>query len=118
MTKKGQVRRTSRRAYRPKRRSHNAKPVIHLLPDLFEVGGVSAPLFENYGGGNWSPLDAVVSAFHGGSKQEVFDSVVGNFTSISTLIPAAKLVVGGLILRYVGKKTGLGKLGTKRVKLL
>jgi hypothetical protein len=102
-------RRSPRRSYSGGKKRHRmkAKPVFHAIPDLFEVGA-AVELLGPAGQAVWDNRTNL-SSINGSDlvKNQVIPQVV----------PAAELAVIGLALKWVGKKTGLSKIGTKGVKL-
>jgi len=101
------------RSYRHK------KPEIHLLPALLETGGVLYPgiMSGDQTNGGWPgmfsssnpTMDSKFNAFVGGLQ---------GYTVTGNLVPAAEMIVGGMVARWIGKKTGLSKIGIKGVKIL
>lgn len=107
-TKKGQRRRTARRAYYPKRRrSYAKKRDIHVVPDALAIGAVGDVLFES------NTIQTVKS----GDYSTAVNYIIQNLTSWNGLKNPVILGTGAIIARYAGKKLGLDKIGTKKVKL-
>lgn len=115
-----------RRASRPRearRKGRAKKPVIHLLPDILIAGGILEPAFVPNGYDGSSPLDNFLNT--NGTNPTIndklgqgFKSSVAGYSDIGNLITAGELVVGGLIAKWIGKKTGLNHVGSKKVKIL
>lgn len=117
-TKKGEVRKTSRRAYSPKRRGgHKSKPKIHVVPDILYLASATVllgPAITNEIGqfrNNSGTLSDKIGA--------VAENIVPNLTDnvIPNVIPAVELAIIGKVISWGGKKLGLNKLGTKEVKV-
>ena len=105
---------------RARKESHRRKkPEIHLVPAVLETVGVLYPGLNSgdQQNGGWPgvfsssnpTLDSKAGAFMGGLQG------YGNFGND---IDAALLIAGGMIARWIGKKTGLGRIGTRGVKIL
>lgn len=102
---------------------HRRKDVVHLIPDLFLVGAAAEPFVGNSGSGvstldtlspSWNPGESLSQRMSG-----AFDNLITNMKGPgSTLIPAAELAVVGLVAKWLGKSTGLNRIGTKKVKIL
>lgn len=109
MTKKSSKTRTVYRSRKISHR-HKHKPELHAIPDLFYLGGA----YELIG-----PTAGAVYSAH-----QVGDPLLPSLTYglqtmvLPAVIPAAELTILGLALQWVGKKTGLNKVGIKGVKLL
>lgn len=91
---------------------------MHLLPDVMYAGGIAVPFAVSGEGSNGaSAYDSVKTAFQGNTQwfseasNNFVDSVKSNWKQIVVLL------VGGKAVSYIGKKTNLGKIGTKKVKL-
>ena len=92
------------------------KPVVHLVPAVLEAGGVLLPTFH---GPNPGLNEYVSGKMKGESTAPLGDYIMNSVTNVkSDLIPMAELIIGGMALKWVGKKTGLGRIGTKEVKVL
>ena len=109
-----------RRSYRgsPRRAYHKRKEVVHVLPDVLYTAGVAVPFAVSGAGSNGaSAYDSVKTAFQGNTQwfqeasNNLMDSVKTNWKQMLLLL------VGGKAVSYIGKKTNLGKIGTKKVKL-
>jgi len=100
-----------------KKGSHRrGKTTIHLIPSLMEAGGVVLPAFEkNPEMGNVSPYTQVKEW---GAYEQGVKSLASNLTQWDTVKEPLALIVGGVVLKWIGKKTGLNKVGTKEVKIL
>ena len=112
----------TRRVYvRPRKNKvrHKHKDVIHVLPDILYAGGIAAPFVTSGSGSNGaSAYDSVKSAFQG-NKAWFQEAAYNTVASVkSNWLEIAALLAGGYVTRYIGKKTNLGKIGTKRLKLL
>jgi hypothetical protein len=97
------------------------KDQIHLIPDLFGVAALSVPLVlpgENTNGA--SAADSVMSIVRG---QNTFgagmsEAVNNTIASVKTnVVPMVELGVLAFAFAWGGKKLGLNKIGTKRVKI-
>lgn len=107
----------TRTVYRAKTKSvrHKKKEVIHLVPDLLEVGVLYPALTSSP-----DPTigDYVLGKLRGEGTAPVGDYIsntVGNYKA--NIVPVIALGLGGLAVKWLGKKTGLSKIGTKRVKV-
>lgn len=116
MVAKKSKRKPSRRRYYSKTRSVHRKPVVHAVPALLEAGGVLLPTFY---GPNPGLNEYVSGKMKGESTAPLGDYIMNSVTNVkSDLIAMAELIIGGMALKWVGKKTGLGRIGTKEVKVL
>ena len=100
---------------------HKERP-IHLVPDVMEIGGIAFPFF-NTGGTGYSAAGSLANAIMGTggvSRSQAMADAVDNFTGNlkDSVIPAGELIIGGLVVKWLGKKFGLNKVGTKEVKIL
>lgn len=98
------------------------KRAFHVVPDLMEVGGIAYPFIDSSTTG-YSALGSLGNAVMGTGGvsrsqaiSDAFDNLKGNFSN--SLLPAGELIIGGLVVKWLGKKTGLNKVGTKEVKIL
>ena len=105
------VSRGERRVSKKRYGSRKSKRVVHVIPDALMIGGIALPAFEGINGNN-SPAQELVST------HSVGDAVNYGISSYKTYWtqPVAG-VAGGLILKWVGKKLGLNRIGTKEFKL-
>lgn len=89
-----------------KRRS---KMVVHLIPDVLDTLGVATP--------------AIDSNFWDGLEPGNFDpswsvgQIGASYMNGQELLQGASLVIVGEAVRYLGKHTRLGRIGSKKVKL-
>ena len=101
---------------RNKDKHRHKKPVVHLVPAALEAGGALLPAYYGPNPGIASYLDAKL---HGQSTAPLGDYVANTMGNIQPdLLPMAEMIVGGMVLKWVGKKTGLNRIGTKEVKIL
>ena len=95
------------------------KMTVHLIPDVMETVGVLYPALIDNTGNNFTVASQLTMP---GTVSEKFYGAVGamtqQYSTPGELIPAGALVVAGLIVKWIGKKTGLNKIGTKEVKIL
>lgn len=106
-----------------KNKGHRSgKRAFHVVPDLMEVGGIAYPFIDSSTTG-YSALGSLSNAVMGTggvsrsqAVADAFDNLKGNFQN--SLLPAGELIIGGLVVKWLGKKTGLNKVGTKEVKIL
>lgn len=91
--------------------------VVHAVPAALEGLGVLYPgLDPNL------PNGGFLGVFSNSNPDlsSKFGAVMGGlsgYTESSQLIPAAELVVAGVVAKWLGKKTGLNGIGTKEVRL-
>lgn len=112
-TKKGKARKTSRRAYSPKRRHAKSKPKIHIIPDLIEVaaaGELLIPAAENMY--NDYQAGGIQQAFSGGNMSYNVKNLM-----LPQVIPAVELGAVGFIVKWAAKKLGISNIGTKELKV-
>lgn len=90
---------------------------MHLIPDALELLGIAYPLVatNTTASGASALMD---SGFSPATRVELgaeqtYQNFVGGSWKMSALY-----VIGGLGLKWLGKKTGLNRVGTKEVKLL
>ena len=95
-----------------KKSRRHGKPAIHIVPAALEVAGLALPVFSQTNTGDPSPWDSAVKYRNG-------PATAGNLLyNIKTeWEDMAILVGGGILAKYIGKKTGLNRLGTKEFKL-
>ena len=75
------------------------------------LGGIALPAFQGINGNN-SPFQELMAT------RSVGDAVNYGITSYKTFWAEPVVgVVGGLALKWVGKKLGLNRIGTKEFKL-
>lgn len=117
-TKNNDVKRAYRRTSSKKTRRRRISKDFHLIPDVLEASGVLWPAV--FAPDNFTVLSQATEP--GVPIKERIPNVIGaavtQYTSPSELIPAAELVIVGMVAKWIGKKTGLNKIGTKRVKIL
>ena len=100
-----------RRMVRKRYGSRKSKRVVHVIPDALMIGGIALPAFQGINGNN-SPVQELVST------HSVGDAVNYGITSYEANWKEPVVgVVGGLVLKWVGKKLGLNRIGTKEFKL-
>ncbi len=106
---------TRPRRYRgTKAKRHFSKDrTIHLLPDVLVTLGVAEPALN--AGIDWHYYPDKGLA---GNLQYYTDGVIGGYTNSGNLKSAAELIIGGYVAKWIGKKTGLSQVGTKKVKIL
>lgn len=115
MATKKKAKRTRTRYARAKSHRRRDQP-IHAVPDLMEVIGIVFPLTQGAGNGDQLAWDH--SAGIGQNISYNMGVVMNEYTNPANLVPAAELVIGGLVVKWIGKKTGLNRVGTKKVKVL
>ena len=111
---------TSRVRYRDRKtKSYRRKaPEIHAVPAILETVGVLYPGLNSSSNenGGWPnvfsssnpTLESKLGAVKGGLE---------GYANIGSDIDAGIMILAGVVARWVGKKTGLNKIGTKRIKL-
>ena len=109
----------TKKHYNRRMKIHRHRPdVIHLVPDLAIAQGVLGPAIESGPGG---PVlgDYVMGKMTGQSTAPLSDYIANVKDNYMSQIPSiVGWTVGGLLLKWVGKKTGLNRVGTKKVKVL
>jgi len=116
-SKKVKTKMSKKKSYRGKHRAR----AFHVVPDIMEIGGVAFPFFNSAGTG-YSAAGSLANAIMGTggvSRSQAMSDAVDNFTGNlkDSVLPAGELIVGGLVVKWIGKKFGLNKIGTKEVKL-
>lgn len=88
----------------------NRKRDVHLVPDILAIAAPADLLVESqwFGGENLIANKQYETAF---------DYLITNATTISGLKTPAVLLAGSLVAKYLGRKFGLNKIGTKDIKL-
>lgn len=111
---------TSRVRYRDrKKKSYRRKPAeIHAVPAVLETIGVlypglASPNMEN---GGWPSIFSSTNPTMTDKLGAVKGGLEG-YANIGSDIDAGIMILAGVVARWVGKKTGLNKIGTKRIKL-
>lgn len=102
---------------RSKEKKHKRRHAreVHLLPDLMVAGGVLMPTFE---GPNPGIVSYMNSKLHNEGTAPFGDYVANTMSNIGPdALEMTELIIGGLAVKWVGKKTGLNRFGTKGVKL-
>ena len=97
------------------------KMIVHLIPDVLIAGGVISPSFDqNTSAGNdfWGALTTPTNPTLGIKASQSIVALKDEYTNSGNLLTAAELIIGGLVVKWVGKKTGMNRIGTKEVKLL
>jgi hypothetical protein len=117
MAKKNKTSSAGRSRPRSDKKKHRfSKPKIHVLPALLEAGGILLP---TYYGPNPPISDYVGSKISGQSTVPFGDYVTNSAGNVKSDLPLMiEMVIGGIVLKWVGKKTGLNKYGTKEMKIL
>ena len=98
-------------------KTHKQKSdVIHLIPDVFFAGGALVPFTMPGGGASQSVLQVFqTEGFNGYSLMNATyaleQSTIANWKDI------AVLGVLGIAAKWAGKKVGLNRVGTKKVKI-
>jgi hypothetical protein len=90
----------------------HSKPSVHLIPAALEVGALALPVFSDTSQGYPSPWESAVRYRNG---QAAAENLILNVES--EWKDMAILFLGGIAAKYIGKKTGLNRLGTKELKL-
>lgn len=92
---------------------------VHLIPDLLYAGAAAEPFIngDNTGG------DAALGYALRNGGGDLSTTAEGTIWRVKqNIVPAAKdaaiLAIIGYAFQWMGKKTGLNKIGTKKVKLL
>jgi len=107
-----------RRSYHKHRVYHKRQEVYHALPDIFYAAAAAEPLVQPGGESSQSVIGVLSDPSMSLSEKALNapfaleQSVMANWKSI------AVLGIGGYALQWIGKKTGLNKVGTKKVKIL
>lgn len=104
------------------RAARHRPDVIHVVPDGLAISALAAPFIETAGTG-YSAAGSMANAITGGggvsrsqSAQDAVYNLVGNFkASVIPMIELGALAYGS---KWVGRKFGLNKIGSKKVKLL
>ena len=107
-------------AEKPKKNGKR-KMTVHLIPDALIAGGVISPSFDpNTSAGNdfWGALTTSSNPTVGTKVSQSIVALKDEYTSFGNLLTAAELIVGGIVVKWIGKKTGMNRIGTKEVKLL
>lgn len=105
--------------YREKKKNkghRRAKPQVHLVPDLLYLTAAAEPLITPINGYPSVASDIKYSLQNGGANaQYIPENIVDG---VKETWPQM-IILGalGYAARWFGKKTRLGKLGTKEVKL-
>ena len=95
-------------------RKRSTKRDIHILPDALALLGVVDVGIESTVQAGASPYTYAKA----GDYQNAVDSVIANLTTWEGLKTPIILEAGAIVAKFIGKKTGLNRVGTKRVKLL
>lgn len=100
-----------------KTRRRNPVDVIHVVPDVLAVAAMAIPFVDS--GKVGSAYDNSVQYFKTGQWgpgiQNLISSTMTNLPE--TILPAVELGVVAIAASWFGRKLGLNKIGTKRVKL-
>jgi hypothetical protein len=102
-------------SYRRVRRAR-AHP-IHVIPDLMELLGATYPATQDTNGYPNAFEAAMESGTPGQRLANTMHTLKVEYTDKNNLIGAAALIVGGLVVKWLGKKTGLDRIGTKKLKV-
>lgn len=105
------------REKRTKKKYHRrAKPQVHLVPDLLYLTAAAEPLVVPINGYSSVASQVKYSVQNGGEYAEY---IPGNIvTGVKETWANMAILAGlGYAASWFGKKTRLGKLGTKEVKL-
>ena len=89
-------------------RRHRKPADWHVLPDVLDTVGAAYPALDS----------GFIENVKTGNFGAALENIEFSYTDMTKLIPAAELVIVGEVARYIGKHTRLGKIGTKKVKLL
>lgn len=100
-----------------KKRSGSRTRAVHVIPDAMILGGILLPAFETSVSGGQSGVSSL--AENAPANIRVRDSIHNlkeSYTDPTLLVDAAELVVAGVVVKWLGKKTGLNRFGTKEFK--
>lgn len=89
------------------------KRELHLVPDVLAVAGVGDLAFESTVAAGNSPYVYAKA----GDYNNALGSLMDNVTTWEGLRAPVILEVAALATKWIGKKTGLNKIGFKGVKL-
>lgn len=89
------------------RRKHYHKK-IHIIPDAMAAGGLLFPFVSKTPQGNPSPIESLIYYRNPqGFLEHLEDNIKGYWK------PTAELLIGSMVVKYVAKKVGLNRVGTK-----
>ena len=94
---------------RPKKRDRG----IHIVPDILAVAGIGDLAFESTEEAGNSPYTYLMAKDY----QNALGSFTDNITTWEGLKDPLILEVAAVAAKYIGKKTGLNRIGSKGVKL-
>lgn len=86
---------------------------IHVIPDVLFASAVGIPFVTVDGAGSTAVSNFMAGP---GNWQYIPNDIIGGITE--NVKPIAELVVSAFVAKYLGKKLGLNRVGTKEVKLL
>lgn len=106
------------RRYSAKKKSHvRHKPDVHLLPSVFYAAAAIEPLVTTSGDAATSPIGSLMEAGVP-ADQKVNNAVYSLGSQIQQDWKSmAEMAIIGYAFQWIGKKTGLSRIGGKRVKL-
>ena len=106
------------RRYSSKKKSHvRHKPDVHLVPTIFYGAAAVEPLVTTSGNAATSPIGSLMEA--GVPMDQRINNAVYSLGSQiqQDWITMAEMGIIGYAIQWIGKKTGLSRIGGKRVKL-
>lgn len=108
------------RRYRNNSRSARHKPhdEVHLIPDLFLAGAAAIPFVNPTSNGNPGFLADMLNTSIPISDRVTFGLNALPEATVENLKPIVVMGVLGLVAKWAGKKVGLNKVGSKKVKVM
>lgn len=105
-----------RRRFNFKKHAKSRERSFHVIPDVLVAGGVALPAFY---GPSPGLNDYVMGKLTGQPTAPIGDYISNTIGNAKSELPTmAGLIVGGLVVKWLGRKTGLNRVGTKKVKVL
>lgn len=98
---------TRTRYVQAKKRRTAKKRELHVVPDLLAIGGVADIFVESQ----------TLGLIQGKQYDSAMSYLTTNLTTWNGLKDPVILEVGAIAAKWVGKKLGLNKIGTKGIKL-
>jgi len=95
------------------RRAKKRDRGIHIVPDILAVAGVGDLALESTTEAGNSPYTYLMAK----DPQNAVGSFIDNVTTWEGLKAPIILEIAAVAAKWVGKKTGLNKVGTTKVKL-
>ena len=107
------------RRYRSKMRTRRKAPgEVHLVPDLFLAGAAAIPFVNPTSSGNPGFLADMLNTSIPISDRITFEINALPDAALENLKPIAIMGILGLGAKWAGKKVGLNKVGSKKVKVM